>query len=149
MNASTIELVLKVLEIAGPIIAQVPTLGAKWIRNRNEVMAMVREGRDPTPEEHRRLTREMSSLMGSLRGALTTAEAAAEERVDEAPVPVDVADVVEAAVTVAAEVAGAVAELSAADVAEEVADDPDSGTLDPADEFEVEVVAAETDGTEE
>lgn len=120
MNAQTIELVLKVLEVAGPIIAQVPTLGAKWIKNRNEVAAMVKEGRNPTVQEHARLTREMHFLTKSLDEALATAEAAAEERIDEVPVPVEVADVVEAAVSVAAEVAGAVVELSADAPAEEV-----------------------------
>lgn len=146
MNAQTIELVLKVLEIAGPIIAQVPTLGAKWIKNRNEVAAMVREGRAPTPQEHARLTREMHFLMVSLDEALATAEAAAEDPEVQAlaSAPADVADVVEAAVSVAAEVAGAVAELSADDVAEEVADDPDAGTLDPADEFVDETPEEET-----
>jgi hypothetical protein len=79
MNADTIKLILKILEIAGPIIIQVPTLGAKWIANRNEVMKMVQEGRNPTPEEHARLTRELDSLLGSLDDAIATAEAAAEE----------------------------------------------------------------------
>ena len=77
MNAQTIELILKVLQVAGPIIAQVPTLGAKWIANRNEVLKMIREERNPTPEEHARLSREMDSLMGSLAAALTTADALA------------------------------------------------------------------------
>ncbi len=100
MNANTIELILKILEVAGPIIAQVPKLGAKWITNRNEVLAMVREGRDPTPEEHARLARELDSLVGGLRTALATAEMQA---LASAPAPAEVADVVEAAVPVADE----------------------------------------------
>ena len=174
MNAKTIELILQVLEVAGPIIAQVPTLGAKWIKNRNEVAAMVKEGRNPTPQEHARLSREMRYLTEALGDALARAEAAAKRQAlaeADAPAetPVEVADVVEAVVTGAAEIAGAVVELSADDPAEaagpipelnpvdvaeevavdaetveevvgafaeeEVADDPDAGTLDPADEF--------------
>ncbi|KKM68033.1 hypothetical protein LCGC14_1465020 [marine sediment metagenome] len=148
MSSQTIELVLKVLEIAGPIIAQVPTLGAKWIKNRDEVAGMVREGREPTPQEHARLTREMHFLTESLGAALATAEDTFEDSEDSedsevqalASEPAEVADVVEAAVTVAAEVADAV------EVLEEVADDSDAGTLDPSDEFEVEAetVSVET-----
>jgi hypothetical protein len=78
MNANTIELILKILKAAGPLIAQVPSLGKKWIANRNEVVKMIEEGRNPTPEEHRRLTRELDSLVGSLADALASAEAAAE-----------------------------------------------------------------------
>ncbi len=99
MNANTIELVLKILEVAGPIIAQVPTLGAKWIANRNEVLKMVREGREPTSEEHRRLTRELDGLMGSLKAALTTADAraVAEARAEEIDPVEEVVEEVEAA----------------------------------------------------
>lgn len=76
MNANTIELILKILETAGPLIVQIPSLGAKWIANRNEVVKMIEEGRNPTPDEHRRLARELDSLMGSLEDALASAEAA-------------------------------------------------------------------------
>lgn len=76
MNAKTLELILKILAVAGPLVVQVPALGKKWIANRNEVLKMVEEGRDPTPEEHARLTRELDSLIGSFDAAVASAEAA-------------------------------------------------------------------------
>lgn len=75
MNAAQLELILKLVETAGPIVAMIPAAGAQWLRNRDEVQGIIDEGRDPTPEEHARLTRELVNLQDALAAAIETAKA--------------------------------------------------------------------------
>ena len=75
MSAKQVELILALVETAAPLIAMLPALGSKWLRNRDEVQAMIDEGREPTPEEHARLTRELAGLNQSLADAIKTATA--------------------------------------------------------------------------
>ncbi len=73
MNAKTVELILSLVQTAGPRLAAGTVAGAKWIKRRDEVQAMIDEGRDPTPEEHRELTRELVGLNDALGSAIETA----------------------------------------------------------------------------
>ena len=75
MTAKQIELMLALLETAGTMAIMVPTIGARWRKNRDAVQKMVDEGRDPTPEEHAELTQELSVIRGDLAAALATAQA--------------------------------------------------------------------------
>ena len=73
MSPQQVELLLELVKTAGPIVAMLPALGARWLKNRDEVQGMIDEGRDPTPEEFQRLTRERADLMDSLAGAIERA----------------------------------------------------------------------------
>ncbi len=73
MSPQQVELLLELVKTAGPIIAMIPALGARWLKNRDEVQGMIDEGRDPTPEEHARLTRELAGLNDNLAKAVATA----------------------------------------------------------------------------
>ncbi len=73
MNAATVELILGLVEAAGPLIVAGTAAGAQWIANRDEVRGMIDEGRDPTPEEHARLSQELVSLTTALDAAVETA----------------------------------------------------------------------------
>ncbi len=75
MSPKQLELILALVETAAPLIAAIPTLGAKWLSNRDEVQAMIDEGRDPTPEEHQALRRELVGLQDALADAIKTATA--------------------------------------------------------------------------
>ncbi len=75
MSAKQLELILALVETAGPLIVAGTAAAAKWQSNRKEVQAMIDEGRDPTPEEHRRLTQELAGLQDSLADAIKTATA--------------------------------------------------------------------------
>jgi hypothetical protein len=48
------------------------------MKNRDDVQGMIDEGRDPTPEEHARLTRELAGLNDALAAAIETAQAPAQ-----------------------------------------------------------------------
>lgn len=76
INAHQLEMMVKLLETAGTMAALVPVIGARWRLNRDRVLKMVEEGRDPTPEEHAELARELADLSGQLDAALETATAA-------------------------------------------------------------------------
>ncbi len=76
MNPKTLELVLSLLEAAGTMAAMLPTIGAKWRANRDKVQVMIDEDRDPTPEEHAEIARELHALRGAMDAALESAEAA-------------------------------------------------------------------------
>lgn len=73
MSPKQVELILELVKTAGPIIAMIPALGSRWLKNRDEVQGLIDEGRDPTPEEHARLTRELAGLNTALATAIETA----------------------------------------------------------------------------
>lgn len=73
MTAKQLELTIALVQTAAPLIAMIPALGAKWLRNKEEVQAMIDEGRDPTPAEHRRLAYELAGLNDALESAIETA----------------------------------------------------------------------------
>ncbi len=73
MNAATVELILGLVEAAGPLIVAGTAAGAQWIASRDEVQGMIAEGRDPTPEEHARLSQELAVLTDALDTAVETA----------------------------------------------------------------------------
>ncbi len=78
MTAKQVELILALVQTAAPLIAAIPTLGARWLKNRDDVQAMIDEGRDPTPEEHQALRRELVGLQDALSAAIETATASEE-----------------------------------------------------------------------
>lgn len=74
MSASTILIILRLIDLAASGLALVPEIRARYDENSSKLRAMLEEGREPTLAEFAELFAESEELTQQLRDAVASKE---------------------------------------------------------------------------